>query len=184
MNKEEYIKRYGKAAWEKKLQQGRDWNTQHLKEKKAISKAWYTQHRKECNAKSLDWYAQHRDEDNARKKEWRKTNPKKVKAHNCEVNHKGGKYYKKQLEYQRTGLQRERKRIRTKHAKLYHPFKQITARDTQFHHEWLPGTAKYIGVALVEKVAHSQGFINVITVLEGEITLFTEKEIRGQVIRQ
>jgi len=43
---------------------------------------------------------------------------------------------------------------------------------TQIHHEWVSGTAKYRGVALVDAELHRHGIIKVIEVLEGEITLF------------
>ena len=94
-------------------------------------------------------------------------------------NRKGGAYYEKRLEYNRTRLQGERRDIRNKHNKLYRAIKQATP-NSVFHHEWKPGTAKYRGVALVDKEAHQNGIIKVIEVLEGEITIFTEKEIAEQ----
>lgn len=39
------------------------------------------------------------------------------------------------------------------------------------------GTAKYTDVALVESNPHQYGYIDVIQILEGKITLLTEKEI-------
>ena len=118
-----------------------------------------------------------------KEKIWRKINPDKVKAQNAkknpEISCKGGKYYEKHLEYRRTGLQKERNRIRIKHRLLYYPFKQIIAPSSQLHHQWAPNTADYSGVALVEADQHMHGFIDVIQILEGEITLFTEAEIRG-----
>lgn len=149
MKKEEFIKRRGKAAYEKKLQQGRDWSKQH---------------REECNA---------------RVKEWRAANPEKVLAIEQEQSHKGGKHYEKRLEYNRTGLQGERKSIRDKHRKQYHAISQATP-NSALHHQWIPGTANYLGVALVDKELHRRGIIKVIKLLEGQITVFTEKEIRGQ----
>lgn len=136
MKKEERIERYGEAAWEKHLQQGRDWKAQ-----------------------------------------WRKANPDKVKTNNQEIHRKGGKYYEKKRIYDTTGLQGERHRIRVKHGSQYRLFKQIIAPDSEIQHEWLPGTANYRGVALVEEDPHRHGIIKVIKILEGEITLFTEKEI-------
>ena len=151
MKKEEIIKRYGKAAYEKMLQQTRDWNKQHINEKKVIAKKW-----RECN-------------------------PDKVKAHNQEGNRKGGKYYEKQLEYKTIGFQGERNHIRATHNYQYRAIKQATP-NSVLHDEWIPGTAKYRGLALVEKVPHQNGIIKVIKVLEGQITAFTEKEIREQVV--
>lgn len=126
-----------------------------------------------------DWCKAHSKEHNAHSKKWCEANPDKVKAHNQEINRKGGKYYEKKLIYSRTGLQGERHKIRRKHAWMYHIIKEATP-NSVFHHEWIPGTAKYRGVALVEKEAHQNGIINVIKTLEGEITLFTEKEIKEQ----
>ncbi|MCK4528196.1 hypothetical protein KAW18_12565 [candidate division WOR-3 bacterium] len=149
MNKEEYIKRRGEVAYEKMLQQSRDWKLQHPKE---ISVA---------------------------NKKWREANPNKVLALNQELYRKGGKRYQKQLKYQHTGLQGERNMIRMKHARQYLTIKQATP-NSVFHHEWIPGTAEYKGVALVEAEAHRHGIIDVIQILEGEITIFTEKEIAEQ----
>lgn len=149
VDKEEFIERYGEAAWEKKLQRDRD---------------WYTAHREECNT---NW------------RKWAAANPDKVLAKSQKWCRKGGKYYVKKLEYQRAGIQGERNKIRKKHAKQYHGIKEATP-NSVLHDEWIPGTAKYRGLALVDKKAHQRGIIKVIKVLEGKITLFTEKEIREQ----
>ena len=150
MNKEERIKRYGKAAYEKLLQQNRDWHAQHRKEHNITSKRWY------------------------------KANPEKAKANNQEVSRKGGERYEKALIYRRIGIPGEKARIRRRHRTAYQSFKRIIAPDSEIQHEWLPGTAKYRGVALVEAKPHRYGIIKVIKILEGEITLFTEKEIAKQ----
>ena len=94
---------------------------------------------------------------------------------------KGGRYYNHHLEYNRTGLRGERNRVRDKHAALYRLFKQIIAPESQIHHEWIPGTADYRGVALVEKDKHLHGIIDPIVILDGKITLLTEAEVRGGV---
>ena len=150
MKKAEYIGRYGEAAYEKMVQQ------------------------------SCDWYAQHSEEMKARVREWREVNPNKVKASHQEQCRKGGKRYEKMLKHQHTGIQGERNKIRNSHGRKYRPFKQIIAPESQIHHEWMPGTAKYRGVALVETDQHMHGYIDVIKILDGKITLLTEKEIRNQ----
>ena len=164
MQKEEFIQRYGEAAWAKKLQQTRD---------------GYVQHREEANARSKKWQGEHSEECNAYAKKWRDANPDKAKAMQHEVNRKGGKYYEKKLIYMATGIQGGRHIIRNKHAYYYRAIKQATP-NSVLHHEWIPGTAKYRGVALVEKEAHENGIIKVIKVLEGQITIFTEKEIKEE----
>jgi hypothetical protein len=114
-------------------------------------------------------------------REWRKANPEKVEQHTHDQSRKGGKRYLKKLRYNITGLRHERNRIRARHKNKWHGFKKIIAPDSQLHHEWIPETPNYKGVALVEKDRHQHGIINVIKILNGEITLFTEKEIREQV---
>ena len=161
MNKEEYIKRYGKVAYEKHLQQSRDWYAAHPAQKKAADTRWYAAHSEQKKAAVACWVA---------------ANPEKVLANNQEHSCKGGKYYEKWLEYLRTGLQAERNKIRAKHRRQYQAIKQATP-NSVLHHEWIPGTAKYRGLALVEKVPHQNGIIKPILILEGEITLFTEKKI-------
>lgn len=116
--------------------------------------------------RSRDWKAHHRDGCNACHKKWLAANPDKVLARKQEQHCKGGKYYEKHLEYQHTGIQGERNCIRWEHNYQYHDSKQATP-NTEFHHEWIPGTSKYRGVALVDKEAHRHGIIKVILVLEG-----------------
>ena len=147
MSKEEFIERRGEAAWEKRLQQRRDWYGAHSK--REIHKV----------------------------KIWQVANHEKVKANSREASRKGGKRYEYMLKYLTTGTPGERARIRTKHGKLWSVFKQIIAPDSQIHHEWIHGTAKYTGVALVESKPHRYGIIDVIKILDGKITLLTEKEV-------
>lgn len=111
---------------------------------------------------------------------WHEEHPEEVLASNREANRKGGKRYEKNLIYQRTGLRGARNSIRTNHAMQYRPFKKIIAPDSQIHHQWVPETSEYTGVALVEANQHMHGFIDVIEILEGKINVFTEKEIRIQ----
>ena len=152
MKKEECIAKYGEAAYEKMLQQTRNWN------------------------------ALHREEMSIRSSEWCAANPGKVLAIQQEQSRKGGKFYEKYLEYQRTGLRAERNKIRDEHRYQYRDIRQATP-NSELHDEWIPGTAMYRGVALVEKVPHQNGIIKVIKVLEGEITIFTEKEIAQQGVK-
>ena len=151
MKKEETIRRYGEVAYEKTLQQGRD---------------RYTWNREERKQQVKDWKAKH---------------PEKIVAHNREGSRKGGKYYERRRKYKMNGIPGKRARIRTKHADYYRPYKKIIAPESQIHHEWIPGTAEYTGVALVEVDQHMRGFIDVIQILEGEIILFTEEEVREKI---
>lgn len=130
--KDERIERYGEAAYEKKLEQMRQWVT---------------------------------------------ANPEKGKERSHNQCRKGGKHYEKTLEYERAGLRGERNKIRGSHNYKWGRYKKIIAPDSQLHHEWIPKTSEYNGVALVEKEPHQYGIIDVIKILDGEITLLTEKDI-------
>ncbi len=152
MKKEEYIAKYGEAAYEKMLEQQRAYQEAYREE--------------------------HPEEEKARSKEYREDHPEKVLATNHEIHRKGGKHYDKNLEYQQTGLQGEKNTIRNKHRREYKPYKDIIAAESQIHHEWVPDTAEYRGIALVEAEQHMHGFIEVIKILYGEITLLTEEQIR------
>jgi hypothetical protein len=145
MNKEEIIRRYGKMAYKRKLERDSIWK-----------------------AKNPDKVRMH-------DKTWRDNNPLKTKAKDQERNRKGGKYYEYKLEYLKTGLQGERNKIRIKHAKRYRPYKKIIAPDSQVHHEWIPGTSRYRGIALVERDAHQHGIVDVIKILRGVITVLLEE---------
>ncbi|MBE9594622.1 MAG: hypothetical protein IMF19_14215 [Proteobacteria bacterium] len=110
--------------------------------------------------------------------EWRESNCDKIKAERDGRYRKGGKHYADIVAYFSKGLPRERKKVRSKHQRIWRPYKLIVAPDSQLHHQWQPGSAGYDGVALVEKDQHMHGFVDVLRILEGEITLFTEKEVR------
>jgi hypothetical protein len=118
----------------------------------------------------------------AQMREWKKTHPSKIKIHqdNWRRKHnlKGGSHYEKTLRYKQTGIQGERERIRKRHQHRWRRYKNIIAPDSQLHHEWLPREKGYTGVALVEANQHMHGFIDVIKILKGTITLFTEREVR------
>jgi hypothetical protein len=120
------------------------------------------------------WKAKNPDKVRMHDKTWRDNNPTKTEAKDHERNRKGGKYYKNKLEYLKTGLPGERHKIRIKHAKRWKAYKKIIAPNSQIHHEWIPGTAKYKGIALVETEQHQHGIIKVIKILNGRITLMME----------
>ena len=152
MKKEERIVRYGEVAYDKMLEQSRE-----------RSKKWQEEHREEILAAKKEYYEEH---------------PEQAKANSQEQCKKGGKYYERTLEKEQTGLRGERNLIRKKHAGKWRPFKNLIAPESQLHHEWLPRTAEYRGVALVEKEPHQHGIIDVIRILDGEITLLTEEEVK------
>jgi len=131
-----------------------------------------------------EWFIREKGEeayevDLLHKREWARRNPAAIVAAAHEHNRKGGKYYEHKKHYQMTGIPGERHLIRTIHGKQYRHFKRIIAPDSVMHHEWIPGTADFRGVALVEKDQHQYGIIDVIQMLDGDITLLTEKEVRG-----
>ena len=103
-----------------------------------------------------------------------------AKAASHEQARKGGKYYEKHKLAQKMGIPGEKNVIRSKHRTKYRPYKRIIAPDSVLHHQWRPESAEYDGVALVEKDPHQYGFIKVIEILEGEITLLTEEEVRDR----
>ena len=152
MKKREYIRRYGKVAWEKHLEASKQWRLANPERQRELQK------------------------------QWEKANPEKVKVNSHEANRKGGKHYGKNLIKSRIGLRGKRGGIRRKHRKTYFPYKNVIDPKslTQIHHQWIPGTADHIGVALVEKGQHMHGVIDVIEILEGEITLLTEAEIQNR----
>jgi len=151
MKKEEFIKRKGEAAYAEKLAKRR-----------ALTRT-------------------HRAEAAARTRAWAEANPEKVEERNHEISRKGGRHYERHLKYKRTGIPGEKSIIRSMHGDKWRSYKQIIAPDSQIHHEWKPESAEYDGVALVERVQHQHGIVDVIRILKGEITLFTEEEIRNQV---
>ena len=139
---------------------------------------WYAQHCEERKEKVKEWQKQNPNKVHAIQKKSRENNPEKVKVLAQKSSRKGGKYYKYKKNYNATGLQGERNRIRNKHRHQYQRFKHIIAPTSQTHHEWIPNTADFKGVALVETDPHQHGVIDPVVILEGEITLLTEVEIQ------
>ena len=70
--------------------------------------------------------------------------------------------------YNNIPVVKERRRIRQMHRTKY---KNLINSGLVIHHEWIPKTAEYRGVALVGADQHRHGIIDVFQVLEGEITL-------------
>ena len=125
------------------------------------------------------------EQNRARVQAWDEAHPELAAARNHEMSRKGGKRYEKKMEDQRTGLQGEKQKIQSKHAYQYSPFKNIIAPESQIHHEWIPRTAEYRGLALVEADQHIHGYIDVIQILDGKITVLTEEEVRkGKKIKE
>lgn len=114
-------------------------------------------------------------------REWLKRNPVKARAGVRRWQIKNPKYgIAATARYTQIGIPRERVLVRGKGRHKWNPYKRIIAPDSQLHHQWVPGTSDYDGLALVEADRHMFGFIDVIEILECKITLFTEKEIREQ----
>ena len=165
--KEDFIEKHGKDAYAKRLERRREWGANLPGGEKQRS-----QDRRDADPE------QAREYDRA----WRDRNPQKIIEKGKKVSRKGGKYYKKQQVYKQTGLQGERNKIRYKHANQWRKYKRIIAQDSQVHHQWQKASAEYDGIALVEANKHRYGIIDIIQILEGEITILTEREILEQKI--
>jgi hypothetical protein len=145
MKKEERIKRYGEAAYERYSEQTRVWAKEHREQVKATQEKYREVHKEEAKCRTTKY----REEN-----------------------------YSKHLEYNSTGVQGKRNVIRATHRNKYRPYKDIIAPDSQLHHEWVPDSPEYRGIALVEADQHMHGFVDVIEILDGGITLLTEEEVR------
>jgi hypothetical protein len=154
LRKEEFIIKYGEDAYKRMVQN-----------ETKTSRVW-----KQKNSAKVANY----------QREFKIRHPDRAKAHSFQQSRKGGKYYEKSKIYHAIGIPGAKTRIRNNHHYLYAAYKSIIAPDSQIHHEWIPGTADYRGVALVETDQHIHGFVNVIEVLEGEISLLSELEIMGE----
>jgi hypothetical protein len=111
-------------------------------------------------------------------REWKRKHPKIVREHSHQSNRKGGKYYIRHLQYQHSGLQGERNKIRAMHARRWSKYKNRIAPNSQIHHAWRHNSSDFDGVALVETNAHRHGVIDVILILEGNVTLLIEENRR------
>lgn len=163
--KSAFIAAHGEAAYVKRLERRREWG-QNLQG----GEAQRSRERREADPEK--W----REYDRA----WREKNPQKTKEKGREISRKDGKYYEKKKIYKQTGVSGEREKTRMRDSYKWRDYKKIIAPGSQLHHNWIPGTAEYTGLALVEADQHMHGIIDVIQILKGEIKVFTEKEIRDQ----
>lgn len=113
---------------------------------------------------------------------WWKAHPEKLEEYAKERNRPGGRYYGTVLRKNKEGLRHKRANRRSRDGQKYRHYKKIIDPNglTQLHHSWYGGSAECEGVALVEKEQHQHGYIDVIEILEGNITILTEDEIRRQ----
>ena len=141
-------------------------------------------HIKEAHEKRLKqmraYYKVHKEEENVRARKYKEEHPEQVRANDQRASRKGGKRYEKMLTYSRTGIPGGKKKIRRIHARQYKSYKDIIAPESQIHHQWVIDTVEYTGMALVEADQHMHGFVDVIQILEGEITLFTEESLMNR----
>ena len=162
--KDSYIAKHGEDAYTKRLEQRREWG-----KKLPGGEAQRSQERRDADPE------QAREYDRA----WRERNPQKTIEKGKKVSQKGGAYYKNHMKYRQTGIQGEREKIRCKHGNQWRGYKRIVAPKSQVHHQWRKDSSEYDGIALVEAKAHRYGIIDVIQIIEGEITIFTEEELRN-----
>ena len=109
MNKEEFIKRYGVGAWEKKLRYTKDWKNAHLKQVKAVAKTWgkayYKAHLKQVKTANAAWRKAHPKQAAANEKAWHDVHPKqKGKANQKYRKSEKGKAARKKDEAKRRAL--------------------------------------------------------------------------------
>lgn len=144
------------------------------------SRQWYLDNPERTLENNRNWRLKNPDRVRGFTRNWKLRNPDKVREHTRKHQEdrfrKGGKLYLKTLNYEHTGLRAERSGIRAKHRSKWRAYKKIIAPESQIHHAWQPGTAKYDGVALVEKNAHQHGIIDVIEILDGKITILLEED--------
>ena len=157
--KDRYIAKNGDAAYTKRLERRRERGEELPGGEKQRS-----QGRRDADPEK--W----REYDRA----WRERNPQKVKEKGHKVSRKGGAYYEKKKIYKQTGISGERERVRMRDSYRWRLYKHIIAPNSQLHHQWILETADYTGLALVEANPHKYGIIDVIEILNGKITIFTE----------
>lgn len=165
--KSEYIAKHGEEAYAKRLEHRREWGR-----RLPGGEAQRSRERREEDPKKWRTYYRERS----------RKDPEKVKEKGRQVSRKGGKYYEKKQKYKQTGIPGERERIRMRHGYYWREYKNFVAPNSELHHQWVPNTAEYTGLALVEKDAHRHGDIDVIQIIEGEITLLSERDIQEQIV--
>ena len=82
LKKEEYIKKYGEAAYEKALEAGRRWRANNKDKVKALNKKYYAEHAEEEKARYKEYYQnnpqyyeKHKEQYAENRKTFRKNNP-------------------------------------------------------------------------------------------------------------
>lgn len=111
------------------------------------------------------------------RRQWDLEHPEKARARSRKRNRRDGELYAQSRKYQTSGVQNKRNKIRSRHRCKWREYKKIIAPDSEIHHAWIEMSWKYTGVALVERNAHRHGIIDVIKILNGEITPLLEEKL-------
>ena len=82
MKKEECIRKYGEAGYERRLQQTREWRDAHKKEGKIYNQKYQEEHSEEISIQKQEYYKKHSKEKKAYGQKYREKYPKKVKENN------------------------------------------------------------------------------------------------------
>lgn len=77
MKKEDFIKKYGQEAWEKKLLQTKQWISEHKDRKREIAREWRNKNKERSNATTKKWQDEHRDKVLEIQRRWYKNNKEK-----------------------------------------------------------------------------------------------------------
>ena len=159
--KEAVIARYGEEEYKRRLERDKKVGRKEEYIARHGEDAW-----ERHLGKKRTWKKAHPEQ------RWDIKYPEKAKALQRESCRKGGKHYEKRRERDKKGLRHERILIRNRHRKEFHEIKDTLAVEVELHHEWIGDTTEYRGMAFVEKVAHRNGIIDVILLLDGEITIY------------
>jgi hypothetical protein len=121
-------------------------------------------------AENTKYHEAHQEEEKVRSAKYYKEHPeyfaKHYEKHSEELKAGMLKYQKEHRlelnEYQCTGLQGERNKIRQADWRKYKHEHAGIPYPVDIHHEWIPGTAQCRGCALVDRKAHRHGIIKIV----------------------
>lgn len=127
---------------------------------------WYNEHRLEPAKK---WVREHREEHAEYNRKYRQEHrEEKIKYQK--------KYWGAKADPD--SIPHKRQLIRARDNRRYNPIRQFWSHlKTDIHHEWIPDTADYMFIALVERSKHQYGIIDPICILEGEVAVNLDADL-------
>lgn len=166
MKKEEYIKKYGVEKWLEYIAYQRDYYTKNIEKVREKNREYQREYQRK-------YYAENKEKVKERCREHIREYQHKYYA-DIEIRGRVHEYMKKYCGSlsDHNSIPYRKSLIRQRDHHRFFSIKQFFQNlQTDIHHEWIPNTADYTFIALVERDKHRYNIIDPIVILEKKVVL-------------